>query len=118
MRKLSLIQGYYYILTGIWPILHLKSFMFVTGHKYDTWLVQMVGLLSVSIGMALVTRPFGILAFCTALSFTLIDMHYTVNGTISKVYQIDAIIQLFFLGWVILIWQKKNINYFSKKKLP
>ena len=37
------IQAAYYTLTGIWPIVHRRSFEAVTGRKTDYWLVQMVG---------------------------------------------------------------------------
>ncbi|VTR52312.1 Uncharacterised protein [Sphingobacterium thalpophilum] len=46
------IQGIYYCLTGIWPVIHISSFMAVTGPKTDLWLVKMVGLLSLAIGLS------------------------------------------------------------------
>lgn len=47
------IQALYFFLTGIWPLVHLKSFMAITGEKTDIWLVHMVGLLAMSIGINL-----------------------------------------------------------------
>lgn len=34
------IQGCYYLITLIWPLVHIKSFMAVTGYKRDVWLVD------------------------------------------------------------------------------
>lgn len=45
--------GTYYVVTGLWPLIHLTSFEAVTGPKTDDWLVHMVGLLAASIGLAL-----------------------------------------------------------------
>lgn len=39
-RAVGWSQGVYFGATGLWPILHLPSFLFVTGPKIDTWLVQ------------------------------------------------------------------------------
>jgi len=49
MRVLLYIQGCYFLITGVWPFLHLESFLTVTGDKYDIWLVKMVAALTVSI---------------------------------------------------------------------
>ena len=46
-------QGGYYMATGLWPIVHFRSFEAVTGPKVDDWLVRMVGLLAATIGTAL-----------------------------------------------------------------
>jgi len=50
---LPLAQGAYYALTGAWALLHLRSFMWATGHKVDPWLVRTVGVLVTAIGAAL-----------------------------------------------------------------
>src|SRR5260370_35548482 len=46
-------QGIYYVLAGLWPWIHLTSFLAVTGDKADLWLGQTVGALIVAIGAAL-----------------------------------------------------------------
>lgn len=38
-------QAVYYFVTGAWVLVHLQSFMAVTGPKTDLWLVKIVGLL-------------------------------------------------------------------------
>lgn len=38
-------QGIYYVASGLWPLLHMRSFEAVTGPKRDKWLVNTVGAL-------------------------------------------------------------------------
>ncbi|MFH5804425.1 hypothetical protein ACG2DA_10255, partial [Alienimonas sp. DA493] len=49
-RRLLVGQGLYYVATGVWPLVHIRSFEFVTGPKTDDWLVQTVGALVLAIG--------------------------------------------------------------------
>ena len=44
-RRLLFAEGVYFFLTGVWPVVHLPSFIAVTGPKRDLWLVRTVGLL-------------------------------------------------------------------------
>jgi hypothetical protein len=53
-RRLATIQGAYYLLTGLWPLAHLRSFQAVTGPKLEPWLVKTVGVLAAAIGFTLV----------------------------------------------------------------
>ena len=50
MRWLLLTQGAYYVATGIWSWVSLRTFEVVTGPKVDDWLVQTVGALAAAIG--------------------------------------------------------------------
>lgn len=114
-EKGNKILGYYYLLTGIWPIMHMDSFIFVTGYKHDLWLVDMVGLLTISIGIFLIIRFHALLAGMTVLSFMAIDIIYVGNDTISTIYLVDAGIQFIFLVWILLrTWhlhyKKRNIS--------
>ena len=45
------IYSIYFMLTGIWPVVHMPSFIAVTGPKTDLWLVRTVGLLIAGIGL-------------------------------------------------------------------
>ncbi len=94
-RLVKKIQAVYFVVTGIWPIAHMDSFMAVTGPKTDVWLVHMVGLLSVSIGICLLLEQRSLLlAICASSSFALIDLLYVMEGTISPVYLADCALQL------------------------
>jgi hypothetical protein len=34
------VQGIYYLLTGLWPLVSIGTFQMVTGEKTDVWLVH------------------------------------------------------------------------------
>lgn len=97
--QFMLIHGIYYFITGIWPILHIHSFMEVTGYKTDIWLVKTVGGLITAISIYILSCcyyriyniPFLILAVSSALILAFIDIYYVLNKTISVVYLVDAI---------------------------
>lgn len=105
-------QGVFYVLTGLWPLLHMPSFELVTGPKTDDWLVRMVGLLATAIGATLWAgarppRPAGttvFLAAAAAASFAAVDLTYALGGRISAVYLLDAAAEIALLlvlaaGW-------------------
>ena len=107
-RKVSLLQGVYYIATGAWPIFHIKSFMDVSGYKIDIWLVKMVGLLTVAIATTIllnykkekrITTQLDILS---ALAYMIIDVYYSLAGVISKIYLVDAAIEVVIITLLLL----------------
>ena len=95
------LQGAMYIATGVWPLVHMQSFEAVTGAKTDDWLVHTVGLLLAVIGGVLLTavmqrraeRLVIALAIGTAIALAAIDIVYVLNGTISRIYLLDAAIE-------------------------
>ncbi len=92
-------QGAYYVATGLWPLVSMRSFEAVTGPKVDKWLVQMVGLLAATIGATLLIgareeQPDDAvvaLAVGSALSFTAIDVVHAARRRISPIYLGDAV---------------------------
>src|SRR5690348_8611405 len=96
---LAIVQGAYYAATGLWSILHLRSFEAVTGPKVDDWLVKTVGVLVTAIGGALAragtarrTSPdVALLAAGSAAGLMAIDTWYALRGRISRVYLLDAV---------------------------
>ena len=104
------IQGAYYIVTGLWPLVSMKSFEAVTGPKVDKWLVQMVGALAATIGTSLfAARERGeaegalvLLATMSALSFAGIDVVHSTRRRISPIYLGDAVIELSFVILLLL----------------
>lgn len=95
-------QGAYYVVTGAWPLVHLPSFLLVTGPKTDTWLVQTVGLLIVVIGATIALasargRLRGetfLLAVASALALAAVDVAFFAAGRIGPVYLLDAIVEV------------------------
>jgi hypothetical protein len=113
MRILVFLQGAYYLTTGLWPIVGMRSFEAVTGPKTDDWLVRMVGLLAAAIGATLLVgvmrgpdRQTLTLAVLSAISFAAIDVIYALNGTISRIYLADAVIQAIAVTMVLATSRK------------
>ena len=102
LRWAALIQAVYYLFTGLWALVHIRSFMWVTGPKTDLWLVRTVGVLVVVIGATLLsarvreryTLEVVILAIGCALGLTMIDIYYVLSGTISPIYLLDAVAEM------------------------
>jgi hypothetical protein len=102
-RGIALCQGLYYLATGIWPLVHMRSFTAITGPKRDLWLVRTVGLLAAAIALPLLrearrgdspgTRVLGTAA---AAAFAAADVHPVVTGRISAIYLVDAAIEAVF----------------------
>lgn len=102
-----IVQGIYYLLAGIWPVVHISSFMAVTGPKVDVWLVKMVGLLTIAIGIAIIAAyrdkyPSRLLNALAAGSYLIIDVYYVSVDRISPIYLGDAVIELFLLVLIIM----------------
>ena len=104
LERLLAAQAAYFVATGIWPLLHRRSFEAVTGPKADYWLVQTVGVLvtvlGASIGRGLrrgdpapETR---LAAVAAALGLAGIDVLHVSRRRISVVYLADAALELFF----------------------
>lgn len=96
------IQGIYYLISGLWPLIHMASFEAITGPKAEDWLVRMVGLLAAVIGLTLLVavrlRHRGseilVLAVGSAVAFAAVDIRYAVGGVISALYLADAVVEL------------------------
>lgn len=110
-RRLLAFQAVYYVVTGLWPLVHLPSFEAITGPKTDDWLVHMVGLLAVAIGGAIgVAVARGrtrapeviVLAAAAALAFAGIDLWYGLSGRIAPIYLADAAVELALLAGLAL----------------
>jgi hypothetical protein len=93
--------------TGLWPLIHIDSFMAVLGPKTDLWLVYTVALLLISVAWRLfLCRHFGQyrltggIAIPTALSLAFIDFYYSATDVIRDIYEVDGFIQVIF----IILW--------------
>jgi len=109
-RYVALLQGVYFLVSGIWPLLHDASFQAITGPKTDIWLVHTVGLFLIVVGGVLVLAALRrridlqitLLGVGSALALIGVELVYVFNGTISPVYLIDTTIELLFLiGWML-----------------
>src|SRR5436190_13051253 len=115
MRSAAILQGLYYVLTGIWPLVHLRSFLAITGPKTDVWLVRTVGCLIAAIGASLLTaaaercfpNALVVLAAGTSAVLAAVDIIFVFRGRISRVYLLDAGPELGLLaGWLWIAWAR------------
>jgi hypothetical protein len=105
--KVALVQGIYFLITGIWPILSMKTFLLVTGPKTDLWLVKTVGLILAVIGAVLlyaqmtgtINPPVILLAIASALGLALVEIIYVVKRVISPIYLADAVVEFVLIAW-------------------
>ena len=108
------VQATYIFFTGIWPLIHIESFMAVTGPKTDVWLVKTVGALLIPVSLAMIThifsngnnRPLFVLGCFTALAFFCIDVYYVLANVISEIYLADASVEfIFIVGWIFFVFR-------------
>src|SRR3954468_14726644 len=104
------IYAMYFVITGIWPVVHMPSFIAVTGPKTDLWLVRTVGLLITAIGLCIavaaarhqIQLPIFILAITSSGFLCLIDVVYVSKRVIAKIYLLDAAVELLLIiAWII-----------------
>jgi uncharacterized integral membrane protein len=100
-RRVSIIQGLYFLVAGIWPLVSMNSFPRVTGPKGDLWLVITVGLLLAVIGSVLICAginnrtqvEFFLLGVGTSVCIAVTDIVFVLKGAISPIYLLDGLIE-------------------------
>jgi hypothetical protein len=111
----AIVQGGYYLLTGIWALVDIYSFQLVTGPKTDLWLVRTVAVLVGISGAVLLTAAYRrrispeifLLAVGQAMGLMAIDIIYVGMGRISAIYLADAAVQvLLVVGWLFGWWRE------------
>lgn len=107
------VQGVFYLATGIWPLVHIESFVAVTGPKTDLWLVDTVGALIAVIGLVLlnaaragrVTRDIALLGTCVAAALAAIDVVFVTRHVIDQIYFADAAVEALLIVWWGAAWR-------------
>ena len=122
LRLVARIQGWFYVLTGLWSLVDLDSFQAVTGPKADLWLVYTVGALVSAIGLALLVAAgndrIGVetmtLAVGSALVLAAIDVTFVAREVISSIYLLDAAAELALVGW----WSLTHVRTRNQPPAP
>jgi len=119
-----IVQGTYTLITAIWALIDIDSFMAVTGPKTDIWLVKTVAALLIPIAISLLypvffvstfLQPF-LLGFLTAIALAIVDFYYSMNGVISKIYMWDGVAEsVFAIVWIYLL--VRNVKYSGDKTI-
>lgn len=113
------IQGLYTLLTALWGLIDIDSFMAVTGPKNDLWLVKTVSVVLLAIAVTLLSfvfvssdpLPAILLGFLTSAGLAAIDFYYSGREVISTVYALDGIAEVVFaLAWVYLLAQRRKLQ--------
>ncbi|TXI88843.1 MAG: hypothetical protein E6Q40_03180, partial [Cupriavidus sp.] len=92
----------YYLITALWPLVHMRSFLAVTGPKTDLWLVRTVGALILAISLPLIAAfatertdsPIILLAAGSCIALATVDIVYVAKKVISPIYLGDAVIEI------------------------
>lgn len=104
------LQALYFVVTGIWPCLEIRSFQKISGPKTDLWLVKTVGVLVAVIGGVIgmagmrrrITPEIAGLAIGSSTGLAAIDIFYGGRERISRIYLLDALVEvLFIVAWAI-----------------
>jgi hypothetical protein len=110
-KTILYLQAGYIMITAVWPVIDIESFMLVTGPKTDIWLVKTVSALLIPVSLSLFSFayleldavPAYILGGLTSIAFIVVDFYYALNDTISDVYLLDGILEvIFLLCWIYL----------------
>jgi hypothetical protein len=110
-RVLFWLQGVYFAVTGVWPLVHMPSFLAVTGPKHDLWLVQTVGAILAVIGVTFCVAGASsvpgaaayVLAVGSAAALMAVDTVFTAQRIISPIYLLDAAAECVLLvAWLTL----------------
>ncbi len=103
-------QGAFWLATGLWPLVHYRSFEKVTGPKRDDWLVKTIGGLIAVVGATLlsagwrgkVTREIQLLGLASAAALSTADVLFVRRGRISRVYLLDVLAEApFVAAWAL-----------------
>jgi hypothetical protein len=115
MRALVIIQGSYYMITALWPLIHIESYMMLVGPITDIWLAKTVATMVIAISITMFFhlslrtdhRPLVLLGVSSSLAFAYTDVYYSVTGTLSNIYLLDAAAEfLFMASWVVLVFKQ------------
>lgn len=117
-RILLIGQGIYFMVTGIWPIVHMRSFEQISGPKTDDWLVKTLGLVLTTIGIVLClgARPrqsldpeLPLVAAGSAAALAKADVIYGGTRHISAVYLLEAVVELALLAGWSRVWRHREL---------
>jgi len=116
MTLVAMVQGFYFLITGVWPLVSMATFQKVTGPKSDHWLVKTVGIIVAVIGLGLIisgvsghfTPEIILIAIGSATGLAGIDVIYVSKRVISPIYLLDALAEVVLILWwaVSLLWSQ------------
>lgn len=114
--RLAYLHGGFYLVTGIWPVVSIRTFEAITGPKVDRWLVKTAGVLIAAVGLGMtlaarrdrVTPEIAITGAGAAAGLTAIDLVYVLRGRISPIYLLDAVAEVGLMALWGLVWRRSR----------
>lgn len=119
LRLILGVQGLYYVVAGLWPFLHLQSFLWVVGPKLDPFQLSVTAALIVAIGASLLaaavrSRPSAsavVLGMGTALAFIAVDLRF--RPSLRAPYWVDFAVEVGLalacaLAYLAAAWQERR----------
>lgn len=109
LGRVALAHIAYWTFGAVWPLIDIKSFEKVTGHKREDWLVRSVALLMLSVVVSLETMrehrrddvAMRVLGAASAAALGGVALVGPLVGRISPVYLTDALVDLgLAIGWL------------------
>ncbi len=103
-------QGLYYVITGVWPLVHLASFLWVVGPKGDIFLLRTTSLLITVIGAALLmaarerlpSLSVVVLGIAAAAVLALVEVWHI--SSLRPVYLLDTAAEVLIALALIVTW--------------
>jgi hypothetical protein len=114
LRTVAVAQGLYYVPFGLWPLIHINSFMALTGPKNDLWLVETVGALLAVVGAVLLvtglrhtpSKGVALVGAGIAAVLALLDLAFVSMGSVGNIYLADAAAE----GLLALWWTAAHLG--------
>jgi hypothetical protein len=132
VRALPAIQGLFHLATGIWPLVSIRTFQWVTGLKTDHlptgreadhWLVNIVAVQMIAISVTLLLAAWrnesGVSLAWQAIGAPIglaeIDLVYVAREVIAPIYLLDAVIEgVLLIAWLVVLmihWRSLGANH-------
>ena len=114
MQRVLGYQAVYYLVTGLWPIIHFRSFRWVVGPKPDRFQLYTTTLLIIVIGtvlgMGARKRPLDVtvptLGVLSAAAFIGVELRYIAK--IRKVFLLDMLAEALIAAAIVVCWRRRR----------
>lgn len=106
-QLIPLLHGIYLMITALWALLFLNSFVKITGIKTDIWLVKTIAILLLPYSLLFMWKSthtpklpvVNVVAVMLCMGLTTINAYYYAEGVLGTFYMIDAWIEIFLSVW-------------------
>jgi len=109
-RGILAVHAIYFTITGLWPLIHYRSFEAITGPKRDDWLVKTLGVFILPIGFAVasaaardrVTAELRLVVIGSSFALGAASAWYALRGRIRRIYLADAVVESMLVAGLLL----------------